>query len=153
VLRCESVPRGFPVIVPRLLLAVLLGYLGACSGEDQVTRTPGLLPPPDAGVADVATTPPDAAPPWSDATKCENLCQRYCVHKHMCDGSSIDTCRMAIDEADGGTCAERADLFRDIPQAQVEACIDAIEAMSCPAFLRMFNTGEGVPPVCHGILI
>jgi len=103
--------------------------------------------PPDAAVA-----VPDAAVAWSNTEKCENMCQSYCVHKYMCDGSSIDECRMAIDEADGGTCEERAGLFKDIPQSQVEACIDAIEAMTCPEFLNMYNTGEGVPAPCHGIL-
>jgi hypothetical protein len=59
---------------------------------------------------------------------------------------------MAIDEADGGTCAERADLFDDISESQVRECIEAIEAMSCSQFLDMFNTGDDVPEECEGIL-
>ena len=35
---------------------------------------------------------------------------------------------------------------------QVQGCIDAIEAMSCTDFLHMYNTGEGVPAICKGIL-
>ncbi len=81
------------------------------------------------------------------------MCQAYCVHKYMCDGSSIEECRMAIDEDEGGTCPERDDMFENVEQHEVEACIEAIQDMSCPAFLRMFNTGMGVPQPCHGILI
>jgi hypothetical protein len=80
------------------------------------------------------------------------MCQTYCVHKYMCDGSDVDECRMAIDEADGGTCAERAYMFEDISQARVQACIDAIREMSCPDFLHMYNTGRGIPSECYGIL-
>lgn len=115
-------------------------------------------PPPPPPVVDAAPPPPrvDAAPPppgpWSNTQKCENMCQSYCVHLYNCDGSSIEECRMAIDMADGGTCDQRANLFADIPQAQVEACIADIDAMSCPDFLHMYNTGEGVPSSCHGIL-
>jgi hypothetical protein len=108
----------------------------------------------EVGADATAPAPPDArSTAWSDAEKCEHMCQSYCVHKHMCDASPVDACRMDIDAADGGTCAERAHLFRNVAQAQVEACIAAIEAMSCTAFLRMYSTGEGVPDVCRGILI
>jgi hypothetical protein len=108
---------------------------------------------PDAAVPD-ARPPPDAAPrAWTDERKCEEMCQSYCVHLYMCNGSDVDECRMAIDEADGGTCEERAELFEDISQERVERCIAEIEAMSCEEFLRMYNTGRGVPDRCEGILI
>jgi hypothetical protein len=128
----------------------------AAPPPDARPPSPDARPPsPDARPPSPDARPPDAAPAaaWSDAEKCENMCQSYCVHKYMCDRSSIDACRMAIDDADGGTCQQRAGLFEDIPQSQVEACIDAIEAMTCPDFLHMYNTGEGVPAPCHGILI
>jgi hypothetical protein len=114
---------------------------------------PDARPPPDAAVPD-ARPPPDAAPrAWTDERKCEEMCQSYCVHLYMCNGSDVDECRMAIDEADGGTCEERAELFEDISQERVERCIAEIEAMSCEEFLRMYNTGRGVPDRCEGILI
>jgi hypothetical protein len=113
----------------------------------QPTRAPDAAPPP----------PPkaDAAPPpaaWTDQQKCENMCQSYCVHRYNCDGTPITECRMAIDDADGGTCVQRAYLFSDISESQVQACIDAINAMSCTDFERMYNTGAGMPTSCKGIL-
>jgi hypothetical protein len=126
----------------RLALSVLLV---ACAGNDDTTTRDPITPAADAGV--------EAMTAWSDAEKCENMCQRYCVKRYMCDGSEIDACRMAIDEADGGTCEERAPLFEDIAESRVRACIDAVEAMTCTAFLHMYDTGEGVPSPCHGILI
>jgi hypothetical protein len=120
---------------------------------------PDAAPPrPDAAPPrpDAAPPRPDAAPPppppWTDFEKCENMCQSYCLHKSTCDGSSVAQCRMHINDADGGTCEERAYLFANIPQSHVEACIDAVDAMSCPAFLHMYNTGQGIPAPCVGIL-
>jgi hypothetical protein len=89
---------------------------------------------------------------WSDAEKCDHMCMAYCVRENMCDGGAILACRMALDHADGGTCMERAKLFTPVPQAQVEACIDAIDAMTCPAFLELYDSGKGVPAPCVGIL-
>jgi hypothetical protein len=105
-------------------------------------------------LAGCAGSSPDPAAPaaWTDQEKCENICQSYCVHKSGCDGSSIPACRMAIDHADGGTCVVRARLFRDIAEEQVQECIDAVDAMSCPAFLDMYDTGANVPAPCAGIL-
>jgi hypothetical protein len=111
----------------------ILALLGACAGSS----------------ADSV----DAAAPWSDSQKCANMCQSYCLHKNMCDNSSIEACRMALDHADGGTCVERANLFHPIPQQQVEDCIAAVQAMGCVDFLRMYDTGTGVPASCQGILI
>lgn len=120
----------------RVLLGVLL-VLGCGGGGDERPASP------DATVA---------AGPWNDRQKCEHMCQAYCVHKSMCDGSEVADCREALDESDGGTCAERAELFAEITQQRVEACIAVVEAMSCPAFLHMYNYGTGVPSECNGIL-
>ena len=46
----------------------------------------------------------------------------------------------------------RAVLFRNIPQSQVQACIDATNAMTCTELLDMYRTGQGVPAPCQGIL-
>lgn len=89
---------------------------------------------------------------WTNVQKCEHVCAAYCGVRERCDGTAHDVCRMELDEADGGTCAERAGLFDEVPQDQVERCIEAVKAMSCEAFERMFNTGAGVPAECDGIL-
>jgi len=99
---------------------------------------------------DVAPPPPPKS--WSDQQKCENMCQGYCVQRQMCDGTSVDRCRMTIDQADGGTCARRAHLFENLSEQEVQACIDAIAAMACPDFLYMYSTGRGIPGACEGIL-
>ena len=130
----------------------MLLTLAACAG-DEITRPDPVVPGADAGTEVTDAFPDAPVAVWSDAEKCENMCQAYCVHKSMCDGSSVDACRMTLDEENGGTCQQRAGLFDEVPQSQVQACIDAIAAMSCPAFLHLYDTGEGMPPPCDGILI
>jgi hypothetical protein len=152
-----STPPGFdarvpsPALPPRRADAAPPRVDAAPPPPPKVDAAPPPPPPPKVDAA--APPPPDPEPVWSDAVKCENMCQSYCVHKYMCDGSDIGACRMAIDEADGGTCTQRAHLFSDLSQGQVEACISAIEEMSCRAFVYMFNTGDGVPKACVGIII
>jgi hypothetical protein len=117
---------------------------------------PPIVSEPDASVPDarIVVSRPDAAPPqpWSNVTKCERMCGSYCMRRFVCANVPLEKCRMAIDDAEGGTCEERGDEFRKVSQEKVQACIDAIEAMSCTDFMRMFNTGSGVPAPCHGIL-
>lgn len=122
----------------RLTVAILAILLAGCSGGGE----PG------------TTTDPEPQTPgvWSNAQKCEHVCAAYCAVRGRCDGTSHDQCRMELDEADGGTCAERAALFDEVEQTQVQRCIDAVAAMSCDAFEEMFDTGKGVPEACRGIL-
>ena len=109
----------------------------------------------DAGApapARVSDAPGPLAAAWSDGEKCANMCHNYCVHLNACNGTDVAACRMAIDHADGGDCTVRAVEFAKMPQSVVQACIDATNAMTCAQFLAMYNTGEGVPAPCVGIL-
>jgi len=134
---------------------LVVALVAACSGVDEPLPEPHpgrIVPARDGGTAAQDGGAPEPTR-WTNVEKCNNMCESYCVKRELCDGTPIEECRMAIDDADGGTCAERADLFADIPESQVRACIAAINEMTCPEFVRMINTGESVPQPCHGILV
>lgn len=88
---------------------------------------------------------------WTNVDKCNQVCGAYCAVRQRCDGTPRDVCRMDIDDANGGTCTERAPLFDEVSQEQVQRCMAALAQLSCAQFERMFNTGEGVPAECQGI--
>jgi len=80
------------------------------------------------------------------------MCANYCMKRYLCDGTDPEVCRAAIDADNGGPCESRGDTFAGISEDQVQACIDALQGMSCGAFVTMFNTGTGIPAACQGIL-
>ena len=130
-------------------------------GPEEPPGQGGDQPPIDASPNPPGEPPPepapDAHPPtsgttWSDVDKCNQMCGAYCMKRYLCDGTAESTCRAAIDADNGGPCESRGDTFAQFSQERVESCIDSIQAMSCSAFLDMFNTGSGVPSACQGIL-